>query len=260
MICEFIEMRKLILTIFSFLLPLIIFANDTAKIFQEANELYKSNQFSTAIEKYESIETQGFRSPELYYNLGNAYFKINKLGKAILNYERALIHSNAKNRDDIIYNLELARKKLPDDIESLPQFFLKRWKNNLNQLATSKSWSIVALLFFWLGIGGLVVWLKGKNRLQKKIGFISGLATLMFSTLIFLMAIDGANEERNGSSAVIMSSEVNLRSAPDEVSNSIFLLHEGASVELLDQIGEWYKVKLPNGEQGWLPMKVLEKV
>jgi len=82
----------------------------------------------------------------------------------------------------------------------------------------------------------------------------------MFSALTFLMAMDSANEERNGSSAVIMSSEVNLRSAPDEVSNSIFLLHEGTSVELLDQIGEWYKVKLLNGELGWLPMKVLEKV
>jgi len=253
-------MRKLNLIILSFLLPLIVFANDTAKIFQEANKLYKSNEFSTAIEKYESIETQGYRSAELHYNLGNAYFKINKLGKAILNYERALLISNVENRVDIKYNLELARKKLPDDIESLPQFFLKRWKNNLKQLATSKSWTMFALLFFWIGIGGLVVWLKGKNRLQKKIGFVGGLAILMFNALTFLMAIDGANEERNSSSAVIMSSEVNLRSAPDEVSNSIFLLHEGTSVELLDQIGEWYKVKLLNGEQGWLPMKVLEKV
>jgi len=260
MISGFFEMRKLILIILFFSSHLIVFANDTSKIFQEANELYKSNQFSTAIEKYESIEVQGFHSAELYYNLGSAYFKINKLGKAILNYERALLISNVENRGDVIYNLELARKKLPDDIESLPQFFLKRWKNNLNQLATSKSWSIVALLFFWMGIGGLVVWLKGKNRLQKKTGFISGLAVLMFSALTFLIAIDGANEERNSSSAVIMSSEVNLRSAPDEDSNSIFLLHEGTSVELLDQIGAWYKVKLPNGEQGWLPMKVLEKV
>ena len=253
-------MQKLNVIILSFLFPLIVFANDTTKIFQEANELYKSNEFSKAIEKYESIEFQGYRSAELHYNLGNAYFKINKLGKAILNYERALLISNVKNRDDIKYNLVLARKKLPDDIESLPQFFLKRWKNNLNQLATSNSWSIVALLFFWLGIGGLVLWLKGKNRLRKKIGFVSGLANLMFSALTFLMAMDSANEERNGSSAVIMSSEVNLRSAPDEVSNSIFLLHEGTSVELLDQIGEWYKVKLLNGELGWLPMKVLEKV
>ena len=253
-------MRKLSLNILIFLLPAITFANDVTKVFQEANELYKANEFTTAIEKYESIENQGYRSPELYYNLGNAYYKIHKPGKAILNYERALSITTAESRSDITYNLELARKSLPDEIEILPPFFLKRWKRNLNQLASPKSWSIVALIFFWLGIGGFVVWLKGKSRDQKKLGFLGGLGFLIFSALIFLIAIDSSKTEKNSGLAVIMSNEVDLRSAPDEVSNSILILHEGTSVELLDQIGEWYKVKLFNGEQGWLPKKALEKV
>jgi tetratricopeptide (TPR) repeat protein len=253
-------MPKLNLNIIFFLFPVIIFANDTSKIFQEANELYQSNEFSTAIEKYESIENQGFSSAELYYNLGNAYYKINKPGKAVLNYERALLIATAENRSDIEYNLELVRKSLIDEIEVLPQFFLKKWKNNIRRLTSSEGWSIIALLLFWLGIGGFVVWLKGKRRQQKKIGFVAGLAILIFSSVPFLMAIDSSNLEKDSGLAVIMANEVDLRSAPDEVSKSIFLLHEGTSVALLDQIGDWYKVKLLNGEEGWLPKKILEKV
>ncbi len=253
-------MRKLNLYFLNFLLPVIVFANDAEKIFKEANELYQANEFSTAIEKYESIEQQGFRSPELYYNLGNAYYKINQQGKAILNYQRALLIATSESRSDIKYNLELARKRIPDEIEVLPPFFLKRWKDNLRQFASSESWTVIALIFFWMGIGGLVVWLKGKSRQQKKIGFVAGVVILIWSILPFYMALDSSDLKSGSGLAVIMTNEVDLRSAPDEVSNSIFLLHEGTSVELLDQIGEWYKVKLLNGEQGWLPMKVLEKV
>ena len=253
-------MRRLKLNLLLLLLPIFVAANDVEKLFQEANELYQSNAFTEAIEKYKSIEAMDYRSPELYYNLGNAYYKIDKPGKAILYYERALLIATSDNRDDIKHNLDLARKNLPDDIEILPPFFLKRWKSNLHHLASTESWSILGLLFFWLGVGGLLVWLSGKSRLQKKIGFVAGLVLIMFSTLPFYIAMDSSKIEKSSGLAVIMSDEVNLRSAPDEVSNSIFLLHEGTSVELLDQIGEWYKVKLLNGEQGWLPMNVLEKV
>jgi len=253
-------MRNLILNILILFLPAFAMADDVEKIFSEANKSFKANEFSTAIEKYESIESQGYRSPELYYNLGNAYYKISKKGKAILNYQRALLITNSASRNDIQYNLELARRSLPDDIEVLPQFFLKRWKNNVRQLATSGTWSFVALLLFWLGIGGFIVWLKGKIRTQKKLGFIVGAVIMILSLIPFYLALDSHNIEKSSDLAVIMESEVDLRSAPDEVSSTIFLLHEGTSVELLDQIGAWYKVKLLNGEQGWLPMNTLEKV
>lgn len=255
-----LKMRKENLLFLIFLLPTIIFANDPMALFQEANELYKANEFSKAIEKYESIETQGYRSPELYYNLGNAYHKLNQPGKSILNYERALLIATAENRSDIENNLQLVRENLPDEIETLEPFFLKKWKNNLRRIASSNGWSIIGLLSFWLAIGGFVVWLRGKSRRQKKLGFVAGVTILLFSSLPFYMAIDSFSVEKNNDLAIIMSRETSLRSAPDEVSNAIFLLHEGTSVELLDQIGAWYKVKLLNGEQGWLPMEVLEKV
>lgn len=254
------KMQRSVLYTLIFLLPVVIFASVPAKLFQEANELYQSNEFTSAIEKYEKIEADGYRSPELYYNLGNAYYKINSPGKSILNYERALLIANAESRNDIKYNLELARKNLPDEIEILPPFFLKKWKNNLRSLASAKSWSIAGLVLFWLGIGGFLVWLTGKTREQKKIGFVAGFGILILSFLPFYLAIDSVNFEKNNNLAVIMANEVDLRSAPDEVSNLILTLHEGTSVELLDQIGEWYKVKLLNGEKGWLPVKVLEKV
>ncbi len=254
------SMRKYILKILYLFFPVLIFANDPENTFQEANELYLANEFSTAIEKYESILDQGFRSSELYYNLGNAYYKVNMPGKAVLNYERALKLATAESRKDIEHNLAVIRKNSPDEIEALPQFFLKRWKNNLQYLLSSKSWSITAMIFFWLGMGGLMLWLAGRSRQQKKTGFIFGLLLITISLLPFYMAFDRKKQESNSGLAVIMAAEVNLRSAPDESSAAVLLLHEGTSVDLTDQIGEWYKVELQNGEQGWLPKRKLEKI
>ena len=253
-------MRYLSLSILVFILPLLVVANDPEQQFQQANELYKGNSFSSAIEIYKDIEAEGYRSPELYFNLGNAYYKINEPGKSVLYYERALMIATAESRGDIKYNLELIRKRLPDEIEVLSPFFLKRWKDDLQQFASEKGWTIVGLVFFWMGIGGILVWLTGKSRAQKKLGFLAGLSLLIFSSFPFYMAIESTAPAESSKLAVIMTDEIAMRSAPDEVSNLIMTLHEGTSVELLDQIGKWYKVKLLNGEQGWLPIKVLEKV
>ena len=116
------------------------------------------------------------------------------------------------------------------------------------------------MIFFWLGMGGLMLWLAGRSRQQKKTGFIFGLLLITISLLPFYLAFDRKKQESNSGLAVIMAAEVNLRSAPDESSAAVLLLHEGTSVDLTDQIGEWYKVELQNGEQGWLPKRKLEKI
>lgn len=244
--------------ILALIFPAILFSQDNQQLFKTANDAYLAKNFQLAIEQYEAILESGSRSPVLYYNLGNAYYSANKLGKAILNYERGLLLDPSD--EDLNHNIELVRKKLRDQIEALSPFFLSQWWHKVRQLVSSKSWAIIALLLFFLGIGGLILWLFSNSRKQKKIGFFAGILLLIFSVIPFAFSINSAGLEENSGRAIITAKEVDLRSGPDEVSTSILRLHEGTSLHLLDRIGDWYKIRLVDGEQGWLLVSSFEKI
>ncbi|HHH49734.1 MAG TPA: tetratricopeptide repeat protein, partial [Saprospiraceae bacterium] len=226
------------------------FANvDT--LFVKANEAYKSKEFNKAIDLYESILKEDFQSKELFYNLGNSYFKQDQLGKAVLYFEKALLLDPTD--EDIQYNLELVKSFSKDEITVLPPFFLARWWGTLRGLASSTLWSIIALVIFWLGVAGIIVWLIAQEREKKKKGFLIGFLLISLSILPFLLAYDKFNLEKDSNMAIVLAKETALKSAPDIESTELLLIHEGTKLELLDEIGEWSKVRLQNGEQGWLP-------
>ncbi|MEL6866399.1 MAG: tetratricopeptide repeat protein [Bacteroidota bacterium] len=229
-----------------------------ASPFEEANELYQNGQYQEAITRYEGILVEGLRSPELYYNLGNCYYKKEVLGKAILYYRRAL--QLAPRDEDIAYNLALVKAQLKDDISPLPPFFLARWWEASSQLLSSSAWSILCLLFLWAGVAAFIAWLLGSTRKIKKYGFLSGVVLILLSILLGSLAYSQASYEQDSRQAVILHQEVAMQSAPDEESTTILLLHEGTTVDLLDQIGDWYKIRLENGEQGWLPTDKIEQI
>ncbi len=251
-------MYKLRILIFAIIAPMMLFAQTNEALFGEANEAYIAKEYKLAIEKYEQVLESGVHAADVLYNLGNAYYRDGQLGKAILNYERGLLLDNTDN--DLRYNLELAKKERIDEIEVLPPFFLSRWWRGVRELATSKGWAIIALITFWLGIAGLIIWQMASVRKQKKIGFVTGILLLLFSVFPFSLSINSASLEADSRRAVILSEEVELKNGPDDESTSILVLHQGTSLELLDQIGDWYKVKLLNGEQGWLKIDVFEKI
>jgi len=251
-------MRTTLLFILICFLPVSLFPNEIDQLFKEANQAYQDKENSEAIEKYEAILNEGYHSLDLYYNLGNAYYRNGEIGKSILNYERALLLN--PNDGDVQFNLSLARQQLKDNFEVLSTFFLTRWWRSLRQLASSTSWSILAMLVLWTGIGGFVLWLMGQARKTKKRGFFVGVVCLVGSMFLFSLAFSRTKFEENSGQAIILSSTVSLQNAPDEASTQILQLHEGTKVKLLDQIGDWHKVKLSDGDQGWLPDKALEQI
>jgi SH3-like domain-containing protein len=111
-----------------------------------------------------------------------------------------------------------------------------------------------------LGIAGLVFWLFAKEREQKVRGFVAGLTLLALCILPFTLASSRINMEQNSRMAILMTSEAVLRSAPDPESAEILTIHEGLKIDLLDQISDWYKVRLQNGEEGWLPQSAVEQI
>lgn len=226
--------------------------------FEQANQAYEKANYAFAIEQYENILAEGKYAPEIYYNLGNAYFKTGKLGKAILQYERTL----RLNPDDATTqkNLSIAQVRIENLVQPLPPFFLARWWRGLRDSLSSSAWGGLVVLLLWLSLGGLAIWLLAKQRGYKKRGFLAGLVGLGLFLLTLLLAGQRMATENNSGHAIILQKEISLRDGADEDSPEIILLHEGTKIQLLDNIGDWHKVRLANGEQGWLPDGVFEVI
>jgi tetratricopeptide (TPR) repeat protein len=233
-------------------------AQEPGERLQNANEIYRAGKFEEAARHYEAILDEGYRSEALHYNLGNAYYRSGRLGKAILHYERALILDPGD--EDILHNLDVARRQLTDDLDPVSEFFLRDWWHAMRMWLPSGAWSALAITLLWLGLGGLTLWLIGKTRKQKKVGFIAGVSLLSICILPFMLASSRSAFEADSMQAVILAKETTLHSAPDSVSQEILRIHEGLKVRLLDAIGDWKKVRLPNGEVGWLPDEAMEEI
>jgi tetratricopeptide (TPR) repeat protein len=231
---------------------------DFQSAFQKGNEAFTNQEFEKAANIYEQILAKGKVSFELYYNLGNAYFRLNEIPRSILNYERAL--QIKPQHGDAQYNLKLANQRTIDQISKTPPFFLIQWWINWRGLFSSTIWSILTIFLAFIACAGLVFWQLGESRKTKKIGFIVGFACLALSILFSLTAWQRFAYEQNSDKAILFIKEYPLKSGADDSSPDILLLHEGTKVELLDKIGLWQKVRLPNGEQGWLPVEGLVKI
>lgn len=232
--------------------------DDPQVAFQKANKFYLDGKYQDAISTYEQLLDANWTAPGIHYNLGSSYLQLDQLGKAILHLERAFIQT--PKEEDVIHNLALAKSKLKDDISEIPQFFLLRWWRQLALMASATFWAILGLVLLFLGACNLILWMKGKTREQRKRGFLIGLPVFLLGLLPVLLALHRVNIEEASPFAILQPEEVTLKAAPDKDSAAIFDLHEGTKVEILDQIGEWYKVRLLNGDQGWLPMEVIERI
>ncbi|MCH2082755.1 MAG: tetratricopeptide repeat protein [Saprospiraceae bacterium] len=224
----------------------------------EANKFYQSKKYEDAIKNYKEILSNGHESGALYYNLGNAYYRTNEIGKAILNYERALVL--LPNDTQTKHNLKIANGQQKDQIEAIEPFFLIKWWSSLRQIFSSTIWSIITLVILWAAVAGFGLWLFATDRLRKKQGFLAGIIALLVSILPLCLAISKAAFEKDTAMAIVLADEISLRSAPDADSQKILSIHEGVKITLLDQIADWYKVRLGDGEQGWLPKNSFEKI
>ena len=235
-------MKKIII-ILSILLDITSTAEET--LFLQGNEAYANENYSIAISFYDSIISNGIESSELFYNLGNCYYKTQNWANAIWHYEKAL-KSNPNNQN-ASHNLELTKIKLIDQIETLPDLFYKKWWDNLVSLSSTKNWQIFAILSIWIT---LIIQLFSRFTNFKKKYFLKFFNIL---TLV-LFSINYASYHKNyrTNKAIIFSSSVAVNSAPTNKSTSLFSLHSGTKVEMIDEIGSWVNIKIANGSSGWI--------
>lgn len=249
-------MNKISLTIFSFLFSVTLMAQHP--LVEKGNKHYSDQQFAEAAAAYEELLASGFESTEVYYNLGNAYYKSGQYTKAILNYERAKLL--APGDADIQFNLDLANQHVVDAIEPLPQVFFVRWWNNLVRSKPSDSWAKLSLFSFFAFLGLLALFVFAPSSGLKKLGFWAGILMFIASAFTFVFANKQKSRLTRHNFAIITQASVTAKSSPSEGGTNIFVIHEGLKVQLLDQVGNWYQVRLADGNQGWMPAESFEKI
>jgi tetratricopeptide (TPR) repeat protein len=231
-------------------------ATSALDIYHQANIAYQQKEYVKAIELYENILSQGNTSPELYYNLANAYYKNNDVPHSILNFERAL-KMDPKD-EDAQFNLKIASLKVIDKIDPVPQIFYKRWLDSMTRLFSPDDWSKILIALLWCSLLSSLIYLFGATVSSRKMGFIISVSLLVLFSVSFVLATKSHVGTYSDKSAIVMSASVYVKSSPDPKGNDLFIIHEGTKVELLDEIKEWKKIKLLNGSVGWLMTSEIE--
>lgn len=223
-----------------------------------ANTAYINGDYAKAIELYTSITEQGLSSDKLYFNLGNAYYKSEDMARAILNYQKALLIT--PNDADILYNLGVAQSQIRDQIEEIPEFFIRKWSRSIAQTFNCTGWSIISLVALSLILSALILFLLAGSIKLRKVGFGVGL----FAAFILLISLHYALEERreilNHNKAVIMSQSIAIKSSPDRSSTDLFVLHSGTTVKILREIDGWFEVVIADGKSGWIESRRVEQI
>lgn len=224
----------------------------------EADSAYINEDYATAITLYNGLLEQG-ESAEVYYNLGNSYYKADSLAQAILSYERALLLE--PGNDDIRFNLDMARSKTVDKVTPEREMFFVTWFNSLTDFTSADNWGYAAVVLFVLMLCSLMVYVMGRRIRVKKTGFIVAAFALLGVLLCNVFAYRQKSLRTHRTGAVVMANSVVVRSTPAESGTELFVLHEGTRVEIVeDTMREWKEIRLADGKQGWVPLSQIERI
>lgn len=224
--------------------------------FQEANELYGQGEFELAIDKYQSILETGEHSAELYFNLGNAHYKLNNVAPSIYYYEKAL-QLNPEDKD-IRNNLAFAQNMTIDAVTEIPDVgFDKLYKNWLNARSFD-GWSQLAVVFSVAFVILFLFYYFSQNTFRKRLAFILGFVCIFSSALTLFMAFQKFDFDQKNIAAVVFDKSIDIKSEPNNESSNLFKLHEGTKIKVLDSVANWHRIELPDGLTGWIPSNAIK--
>jgi len=230
---------------------MVVESRDLQDLLQTGNQYYLEGKYEMAVQSYQSIIDSGYASAELYYNLGNAYYKSHDITMALVNYERARILK--PDDPEINHNLDIAREFVVDRIEVLPEFFLRKAYVNFVKIFDADIWAMVSVLAFGLALGLFLVYFFLHRLFLRKASFWAGVLLIVMAASTLLFGIQQNNLVTRHNQAIILTPSVTIKSSPDEESGTdLFLLHEGTKVTISDELGDWREVVLTDGNSGWL--------
>ena len=242
--------KHISILVFTIVLFPTLIAQTHDEMFHSANVAYDSGQYCDAAATYSSIVESGYEDWKLYYNLGNAYYRMDEIGKCILYYERAL--RLAPNKQIIKDNLDLARSKTTDNIEELPRTFLYNWMQAIVNITTPKGWRNIVLILIIALCVTAIFFFTARNYNLRKTMFITGGVLIV---LIFFSSFNAAISTRNRTihdEAIVTSPLIVVKGSPDVKSVDKFILHEGTKLKISDRQDEWWQIEIADGKNGWI--------
>ena len=243
-------MKKLFFFLCMLSSTIFVAQTSTKALFDNANLLYKDGKFEEAIKMYKEIEAKDSISSALYYNLGNSYYKLNKVAHTIYNYEKALLLDPLNK--DAETNIEFARRMTIDNIEELPKTFLQRLELNYLKKLSYNQWSMLSIVFSFLAAILFLLFYYTTISNKKRMYFLTSMFSFLLLIITVFITYDQYKKAMNTKYAIIFSPKTAVNNAPTSNSDIIFELHEGTKVNVLDAIDNWKKIKLSDGKVGWI--------
>lgn len=225
-------------------------AQNVDSLWAASNEQYAAGQYREALDGYLQIEKLGQEHSSLYYNMGNAYYKLRYVAQAILYYERAL--GLSPNDPDIAYNLAIAQESCVDKIEPVPTFFLITWIKQVRQAFSSDAWAWACLLLVAVALAWLLLFYFGRHRGLRKTAFVLAVFFLLFALTAGLFSWSSRYQATRHDAAIVFNAVTSVKSSPDENGKDLLVIHEGTKVLVMEEMGKWAKIELLDGRQGWI--------
>jgi len=252
------SMTKYILIIAFQILSTTMFAINADQLISTANNAYNQGLYDSALNTYNKVIADGIESGELYYNMGNAYYKNNDIASAILYYEKA--KKLLPNDEDIQYNLNIANSMIVDKIEKVPELFYHHWWNYFYNIMGVNAWTIFALISFALLIVTIGLFIISKKRGNRKLSFYIGVIFLVITITSSVLASQKYYLNIEHKEAIIFTPSITVKSSPTQNSVDLFVIHDGTKVKIIDNIDNWVEIKIQNGSTGWLPKKSIQEI
>ncbi|MBN1132731.1 MAG: tetratricopeptide repeat protein [Bacteroidales bacterium] len=242
---------KAILLAICIMVPFTGIFGSTDSLYRSAITHYEEGRYDESLQQYREILARGVESPVLYYNMGNAAYRSNHLGYAILYYEKAL--KLDPGFEDAAYNLRFVSQFKSDRFEEVPELFIKRWFNALITGVSERVWAVISITAFFLLLTGILFYIFARGFPLKKTGFFSAVVFLV----IFGFSAFAASVQRKNitepDKAIIIAPTVFVKSSPSESGNDLFILHEGTRVEMEEEVSGWRNIRIVDGRTGWIP-------
>ena len=219
-------------------------------LLQKAEKAYDSKKYKDAIESYEKLIKEGYTSYQLYFNLGNAYYRNNDLGKAIYYYE--LARKVEPNDEDVRINLGIASAKTIDKIDSKENFFITAVKTNLLSSFTTRTWAWLTILSLAGACILFFLFISSNVLIIKRISFLLSCLLLISFVTTYFLGYSAVKARYENKFAIILSKEIRIMNEPTAMAKMKFALHEGTKIRVVENNGDWLLIKLDNGNEGWV--------
>lgn len=227
-------------------------------VFQEGNDAYNDGEYAKAANLYEQVLKMGQHSAALYYNLGNAHYRLNNVAESIFYYEKA--KQLDPNNEDLIINSVFAENMKIDAIEPLPISQLAQWESTLLGLFSLEGWALVSIVFAWLLVLFLGAYWWLNRSFWKRVFFTLSLLCILlfFGTMVLASVLE--NRKATTEYAILFSEQMSIRAEPNDRSNILFVLHKGTKVQVKDSLQDWQEISIANGASGWIKNAKLRKL